>query len=93
MIPFDGEKRVEVTHDSAPFRSLHVTRENAILGPRLRENRQRSPLVISRSAVVLKHVHGNSVEEIAQELDRSRLASGGLLQRGQHKLRESMAAS
>ena len=77
----------------APFRSLNMTRENAILGPRLQENRQRSPLVISRSAVVLKHVHGKSVEEIAQELNRTPLASGGLLTRGLQKRRESMAAS
>ncbi len=46
-----------------------------------------------RRAVVLKHFHGKSVEEIARELDRTPLAIGGLLKRGLQKLRETMAAS
>lgn len=44
-----------------------------------------------RRAVVLKHFHGRTVEQIAQELDRTPLAIGGLLKRGLQKLRETMA--
>lgn len=44
-----------------------------------------------RRAVVLKHFHGLSLDEIAQQLDRSTLAVAGLLKRGLQKLREIMA--
>lgn len=46
-----------------------------------------------RAAVVLKHFHDWTVAEIAQELDRTTLAVGGLLKRGLKKLREKMDAS
>jgi RNA polymerase sigma-70 factor (ECF subfamily) len=41
-----------------------------------------------RQAVVLRHLHGNSLNEIATELDRSPAATAGLLKRGLKRLRE-----
>jgi RNA polymerase sigma-70 factor (ECF subfamily) len=46
---------------------------------------------MQRRAIVLKHFHGRSLEEIGNELDRSTLAVAGLLKRGLQKLREMMA--
>jgi len=43
-----------------------------------------------RAAVILKHFHDWSVAQIAEHLDRSTLAVGGLLKRGLKKLRELM---
>jgi RNA polymerase sigma-70 factor (ECF subfamily) len=44
-----------------------------------------------RQAVMLKHLHGKSLEEVAAAMDRSLTAAGGLLKRGMSKLRELMA--
>ncbi len=44
-----------------------------------------------RTAVVLKHYHNWSVEEIAQHLDRTQNAVAGLLRRGLKKLRENLS--
>jgi RNA polymerase sigma-70 factor (ECF subfamily) len=43
-----------------------------------------------RAAVILKHFHDWSLSEIAEHLDRTTLAVGGLLKRGLKKLREQM---
>ena len=43
-----------------------------------------------KRAVELRHLHGQSVVEIAQQLGRSETAVGGLLRRGLKKLRELM---
>jgi RNA polymerase sigma-70 factor (ECF subfamily) len=43
-----------------------------------------------RAAVILKHFHDWSLAQIAEHLDRSTLAVGGLLKRGLKKLRELM---
>lgn len=43
-----------------------------------------------RTAVLLKHVHGWKVAEIADHLGRSQVAVAGLLRRGLKKLREKM---
>jgi len=45
-----------------------------------------------RAAIILKHFHDCSIAEIAEQLDRSTLAVGGLLKRGLKKLRELMDA-
>ncbi len=45
-----------------------------------------------RAAVILKHFHDWSVAQIAEHLDRSTLAVGGLLKRGLKKLRERLDA-
>jgi len=45
-----------------------------------------------RAAVILKHFHDCSIAQIAQQLNRSTLAVGGLLKRGLKKLREMMDA-
>lgn len=44
-----------------------------------------------RQAVMLKHLHGKSLEEVAAAMDRSITAAGGLLKRGMSRLRELMA--
>src|SRR5438094_585424 len=46
-----------------------------------------------RDAVILKHFHEWSLAQIAEQLDRSTLAVGGLLKRGLKKLREMMDAT
>jgi RNA polymerase sigma-70 factor (ECF subfamily) len=43
-----------------------------------------------RTAVELQHLHGCSVEAIAQQMARTKSAVGGLLRRGMRKLRELM---
>jgi len=43
-----------------------------------------------RTAVILKHFHGQSLAQIATQLNRSTLAVAGLLKRGLKKLRELM---
>jgi RNA polymerase sigma-70 factor, ECF subfamily len=43
-----------------------------------------------RTAVILKHFHGRSLAQIAEQLDRSTLAVAGLLKRGLKKLRQLM---
>lgn len=43
-----------------------------------------------RTAVILKHFHGQSLAQIAQQLDRTTLAVAGLLKRGLKKLRQLM---
>jgi RNA polymerase sigma-70 factor, ECF subfamily len=45
-----------------------------------------------RMAVILKHFHGHSLAQIAEQLDRSTLAVAGLLKRGLKKLRQLMDA-
>ncbi len=44
-----------------------------------------------RAAVVLKHYHNWSVEEVAQHLGRTQNAVAGLLRRGLKKLRENLS--
>jgi len=46
-----------------------------------------------RRAVELRHLHGSSVAEIAEQLMRSETAVGGLLRRGLKRLRELMSES
>jgi RNA polymerase sigma-70 factor, ECF subfamily len=46
-----------------------------------------------RTAVKLKHLDGLTVEQIAQAMQRSREAVGGLLRRGMRALRDSFACS
>jgi RNA polymerase sigma-70 factor, ECF subfamily len=41
-----------------------------------------------RQAVMLKHLHGKSLNEIAETMNRSVTAVGGLLRRGMSRLRE-----
>jgi len=43
-----------------------------------------------RAAVILKHFHDWSIADIAEHLDRTTLAVGGLLKRGLKKLREAL---
>ena len=62
MIPFDGEKRVEVTHDSALSLPEYDSRKRDF-GPSLAgKSTTIAPRHLAqRRAVVLKHVHGNSM--------------------------------
>lgn len=43
--------------------------------------------------VILKHLHGKSLLEVATIMDRSVAATGGLLKRGMHRLRQLMSAA
>ena len=43
-----------------------------------------------RTAIVLKHIHGYSIAQIAEHLGRTKEAVGGLLRRGLKKLRERL---
>ena len=43
-----------------------------------------------REALILRHFHGQSLAQIAQQLDRSHAAVAGLLKRGLHQLRERL---
>ena len=43
-----------------------------------------------RTAIILKHFHGQTLAQIAEQLDRSTLAVAGLLKRGLKKLRQLM---
>ena len=46
-----------------------------------------------RRAVEWMHLHGRSVDEIAEELERTPSAVGGLLRRGMKKLRDMLASN
>lgn len=46
-----------------------------------------------RQAVMLKHLEGRSLVEVATEMQRSLTATGGLLKRGMQRLRQIMAKS
>lgn len=42
-------------------------------------------------AVILKHLHGKSLLEVAAKMNRSVAATGGLLKRGMHRLRQVLS--